>query len=137
MLHVIRHVIVNVVRVEHEQRLLLLRSPHCATMSLGLVEKAAPVFAFRVIPTTLLTLITYLSILIALIATDALPNVPENQGGLNINQAYEDLRQVGAPRSSHFLYFQTEIYNICRLRLTLILIILIRTMLFGLTSYPD
>jgi hypothetical protein len=67
------------------------------------VEKAAPVFAFRVIPTTLLTLITYLSILIALIATDVLPNVPENQGGLNINQAYEDLRQVGAHRSSDFL----------------------------------
>ena len=57
-------------------------------------EKAAPVLAFRVIPTILLTLITYLSIFIALIVTDALPDVPQNQGGLNIQQAYEDLRQA-------------------------------------------
>jgi hypothetical protein len=60
-----------------------------------LLEKAAPVtvqvLAFRAIPTTLLALIIYL---IALIVTDALPNVPENQGGLNIQQAYDDLRQA-------------------------------------------
>ena len=59
-----------------------------------LLEKAAPVLAFRAIPTTLLALITYLSVFIALFVTDALPNVPEYQGGLNIQQAYEDLRQA-------------------------------------------
>jgi hypothetical protein len=58
------------------------------------LEKAAPVLAFRAIPTILLALISYLSIFIALIVTDALPNVPQNQDGLNIQQAYEDLRQV-------------------------------------------
>lgn len=58
------------------------------------LEKAAPVFAFRAIPTTLLALITYLSVFIALVVTDALSNVPKDQGGLNIQQAYEDLRQV-------------------------------------------
>jgi hypothetical protein len=62
-----------------------------------MLEKVAPVLAFRAIPTTLLALITYLSILIALIVTDALPDVPQNQGGLNIQQAYEDLRQVITP----------------------------------------
>jgi hypothetical protein len=59
-----------------------------------LLEKAAPVLAFRAIPTTVLALIIYLSVFIALIVTDALPNVPENQGGLNIQQAYDDLRQA-------------------------------------------
>jgi hypothetical protein len=59
-----------------------------------LLEKAAPVLAFRAIPTILLALVTYLSVFIALIVTDALPNVPENQGGLNIQQAYDDLRQA-------------------------------------------
>ena len=62
-----------------------------------LLEKAAPVLAFRVIPTTLLALITYLSIYVALVVTDALPNVPQDQGGLNIQQAYEDLRQACSP----------------------------------------
>ena len=59
-----------------------------------LLEKAAPGLAFRAIPTILLALITYFSIFIALIVTDVLPNVPKNQGGLNIQQAYEDLRQA-------------------------------------------
>ena len=58
------------------------------------METAAPILAFRAIPTTLLALVTYFSIFIALIVTDALPNIPKNQGGLNIKQAYQDLRQV-------------------------------------------
>lgn len=58
------------------------------------VEKAAPVLAFRAIPTTLLALITYLCVYVALLVTDALPNVPQDQGGLDIQQAYEDLRQA-------------------------------------------
>jgi hypothetical protein len=67
------------------------RPPCSNTMNL---EKAAPVLAFRAIPTTLLALITYLSVFIALVVTDTLPTVPKNQGGLNIQQAYEDLRQA-------------------------------------------
>ena len=59
-----------------------------------LLEKVAPGLAFRAIPTILLALITYFSVFIALIVTDILPNVPQNQGGLNIQQAYEDLRQA-------------------------------------------
>ena len=59
-----------------------------------LLQKAAPVLAFRALPTSLLALISYLSIFVALIVTDALPNVPQNEGGLNIQQAYEDLRQA-------------------------------------------
>jgi hypothetical protein len=62
-----------------------------------LVEKAAPVLAFRAIPTTLLALITYLSVYVTLTVTDTLPNVPQDQGGLNIQQAYEDLRQACSP----------------------------------------
>jgi hypothetical protein len=61
----------------------------------------APAFAFRAIPTTLLTLITYLSVFIALVITDVLPDVPKNQGGLNIQEAYEDLRQVCLPFCTH------------------------------------
>ena len=54
----------------------------------------AAVLAFRAIPTTILAVITYLSVFVALFATDVLPNVPQDQGGLNIQQAYEDLRQA-------------------------------------------
>ena len=97
------------------------------------LEKAAPVFAFRAIPTTLLALITYLSVFIALVVTDALSNVPKDQGGLNIKQAYEDLRQV-CSNGSLILHWNL---NCGRLRLILILISLIRTMPFGLTSCPD
>ena len=102
-------------------------------MNSRLLEKAAPFLAFRVIPTTLLALITYLSIFIALVVTDTLPNVPQNQGGLNIKQAYEDLRQV-CSNGSLILHWNL---NCGRLRLILILISLIRTMPFGLISYPD
>ena len=34
------------------------------------------------------------NIFIALSVTDELSNVPQNEGGLNIQQAYEDLRQA-------------------------------------------
>ena len=63
-------------------------------MNLRLTGQAEPYLAFRTFPTALLTLITYLCVFIALIVTDALPNVPKSQGGLNLQQAYEDLRQV-------------------------------------------
>ena len=97
-----------------------------------LLEKAPPVLAFRGIPSTLLALITCLSIFIALNVTDALPNVPQNQGGLNIQQAYEDLRQACSFGS---LILDWNL-NCCRLLLILILISPIRTMPLGLTSCP-
>ncbi|KAF8814879.1 hypothetical protein BYT27DRAFT_7081330 [Phlegmacium glaucopus] len=73
-------------------------------MTPKLMGMVAPVLAFRTIPTTLLTLITYLSVFIALIVTDTLPNAPQNQAGLNIKEAYQDLRQITAhphPYNSH------------------------------------
>ena len=99
------------------------------------MEKAAPVLAFRVIPTTILTLVTCFSIFVALIVTDVLPNAPKDQGGLNLTQAYDDLRQV-CLMILDFLLAELD-HNYCRSRLTLILITPIRMMSFALTSYPD
>lgn len=105
----------------------------CYRMNPRLMGTVVPVLAFRTIPTTLLALITYLSVFIALIVTDTLPNVPKTQGGLNIKQAYHDLRQVCVQQCSSLCWN----YNCLRLRLTLIRITLIRTMPFDLTFYPD
>ncbi|KAF9552593.1 hypothetical protein CPC08DRAFT_822791 [Agrocybe pediades] len=69
-------------------------------------SKAASVLGYRVRPTSFLALTTYLVILVALSITDVLPNVPagSKQGGLNLEEAYEDLRHIAArphPYNSH------------------------------------
>ncbi|KAF9476651.1 hypothetical protein BDN70DRAFT_995500 [Pholiota conissans] len=71
-----------------------------------LAAKAAAVFGYRVWPTSLLTFVTYLAIIIAIVVTNVLPAVPkaENQGGLSVAEAYEDLRYITAhphPYNSH------------------------------------
>jgi len=59
-------------------------------------SKAALVFGYRVLPTSILALVTYLAILLALTITDVLPSVPaaKKEGGLNLEEAYQDLRHV-------------------------------------------
>ncbi len=54
------------------------------------------ILGYRVLPTSILALVTYLALFIALLVTDALPNVPSalKQDGLDSKQAYEDLRHV-------------------------------------------
>jgi hypothetical protein len=54
------------------------------------------IFGYRVLPASILALLTYLALFIALLVTDALPNVPSalKQDGLDSKQAYEDLRHV-------------------------------------------
>ncbi|KAF8161606.1 hypothetical protein B0H34DRAFT_796365 [Crassisporium funariophilum] len=71
-------------------------------MKLG--DRFASVLGFRAIPTTLLALLTYLSVFVALIVTNKLPNAPKNQRGLDLKQAYDDLRHITAhphPYNSH------------------------------------
>ncbi|KAF9535034.1 hypothetical protein CPB83DRAFT_888966 [Crepidotus variabilis] len=68
--------------------------------------KAASVLGYRVLPTSIVALVTYLALFISLIVTDSLPSVPEagKQAGLNAKQAYEDLRHITAhphPYNSH------------------------------------
>jgi len=63
-----------------------------------LAEKVASVFGYRVFPTSFLAILTYIALFIALIVTDVLPSVPnhQKQGGLDLKEAYEDLRHVSA-----------------------------------------
>jgi hypothetical protein len=52
------------------------------------------VFGFRTVPTTLLIILVYVAAFSAVLVTDGLPDVPMDQGGLNLHQAYTDLHQV-------------------------------------------
>lgn len=52
------------------------------------------VLGFRSIPTTVLLVLVYVAVFTTVLVTDELPDVPKNQGGLNISQAYADLYQV-------------------------------------------
>ncbi|CAA7263132.1 unnamed protein product [Cyclocybe aegerita] len=71
-----------------------------------LATKAASVLGYRVLPTVILTVITYFALFLAFSITDKLPNVPSPgaQGGLDLKEAYEDLRHITAhphPYNSH------------------------------------
>jgi len=61
-----------------------------------LATKLSTALGYRVAPTSLLAFITYFSIFVALFVTDILPSVPspQQQGGLDLKEAYEDLRHV-------------------------------------------
>lgn len=61
-----------------------------------LQSKAAAFLGYRTIPTTIITVLSYLAILLALRITDKLEDVPKphKQRGLNITEAYHDLQQV-------------------------------------------
>ncbi|KAJ8488101.1 hypothetical protein ONZ45_g14086 [Pleurotus djamor] len=61
-------------------------------------------FSFRKWPTTVLVVLTYAAILSSVLVTDELPDIPENQKGLDVDQAYTDLRMITAhphPYNSH------------------------------------
>ncbi|KAF5322344.1 hypothetical protein D9619_002200 [Psilocybe cf. subviscida] len=69
-------------------------------------SKAAAFLGYRTIPTTIITVLSYLAILLALRITDKLEDVPKphKQGGLNITEAYHDLQMITAqphPYNSH------------------------------------
>ncbi|KAJ3507166.1 hypothetical protein NLJ89_g6460 [Agrocybe chaxingu] len=71
-----------------------------------LTKRAASVLGYRVVPTVVLTVITYFILFLAFSVTDRLPNVPspDAQGGLDLKEAYEDLRHIAAhphPYNSH------------------------------------
>ncbi|KAK0465552.1 putative zinc metalloprotease [Desarmillaria tabescens] len=69
-----------------------------------LVQKITSVFAFRSLPTTVLTSLIYLAILISVLVTDDLPAVPKNRKGLDLDQAYSDLHKIAErphPYNSH------------------------------------
>lgn len=52
------------------------------------------VLGFRIIPTTVLLVLVYAAVFTTVLVTDELPNVPQNQGGLDLDQAYADLHEV-------------------------------------------
>lgn len=61
-----------------------------------LKSKASLVLGYRVLPTSVLVVFTYLILFISLIATDVLPDPPPltERAGLDLKQAYEDLLHV-------------------------------------------
>lgn len=59
-----------------------------------LLEAVSKVLAFRAVPTTILLVLIYGIIFSTVLITDELPNVPKNQRGLNLDQAYLDLHKV-------------------------------------------
>jgi len=71
------------------------RSPLTLT-TMRIVDRIPAVVGFRVIPTTVLVLLTYVTIFTLVIVTDWLPEPPKNQHGLDLKQAYTDLRHVSA-----------------------------------------
>ena len=50
--------------------------------------------AFRTLPTTAVLVVIYAAIFTAVLVTDELPEVPRDQGGLDLDQAYTDLQRV-------------------------------------------
>ncbi|EPQ55262.1 hypothetical protein GLOTRDRAFT_61175 [Gloeophyllum trabeum ATCC 11539] len=65
----------------------------------------AKVLAFRTIPTTVLALIIYVVLFLAVGVTDDVPKIPKNLRGLNLTQADVDLHLITArphPYISHF-----------------------------------
>ncbi|KAF7311356.1 Peptide hydrolase [Mycena kentingensis (nom. inval.)] len=61
-----------------------------------ILEGIARVFAFRALPTTVLTVALYAAVLFAVLYTDEVPAVPKDQKGLNLTQAYADLHEITA-----------------------------------------
>ncbi|KAJ7074088.1 hypothetical protein C8F01DRAFT_1099195 [Mycena amicta] len=59
-----------------------------------IVEGIARIFAFRTLPTTVLSVAVYAALLFAILYTDDVPAVPKNQQGLDLTQAYADLHHI-------------------------------------------
>ncbi|KIY73480.1 hypothetical protein CYLTODRAFT_434156 [Cylindrobasidium torrendii FP15055 ss-10] len=67
-------------------------------------DAVAKILGFRAAPTTILILIIHLAVAISVLVTDQLPNVPRDQRGLNLDEAYADLHEIAArphPYNSH------------------------------------
>jgi hypothetical protein len=52
------------------------------------------VLGFRTVPTTILLILVYAAVFSTVLVTDELPDVPKDQGGLDLDRAYADLHQV-------------------------------------------
>jgi len=58
------------------------------------------VLGFRTVPITVLLILIYAAVFSTVLVTDELPDVPKDQGGLDLVEAYADLHQV-CPCSIH------------------------------------
>ena len=63
------------------------------TMSIR--DRLRTVFAFNTIPTTILLVLVYVAVFTTVLVTDNLPAVPKDTRGLDLDQAWWDLHQVG------------------------------------------
>jgi len=57
-------------------------------------QSISTVLGFRTVPTTILLILVYAAVFSTVLVTDELPDVPKDQGGLDLDQAYADLHQV-------------------------------------------
>jgi hypothetical protein len=57
-------------------------------------HSVSTVLGFRTIPTTILLILVYAAVFSTVLVTDELPDVPKDQSGLDLDQAYADLHQV-------------------------------------------
>ena len=63
-------------------------------------------FKFAAVPVSVLTLIVYGAVFVAVLLSDQTPDVPKNEQGLNLQKAYEDLHVVRT-----FQLWNTRILN--------------------------
>lgn len=75
-------------------RTLLTALSRTEIFSMQFWHSASTVLGFRTVPTTVLLIVVYATIFSAVFVTDELPDVPKDQGGLNLDEAYADLHQV-------------------------------------------
>ncbi|KAJ6525496.1 putative zinc metalloprotease [Mycena vulgaris] len=75
-----------------------------------IVEGIAKVLAFRTLPTTVLVVLAYLLLLGAVLFGDRLAEVPKNQNGLDLAQAYADLHHI-AERPHPFISHANDIVH--------------------------
>ncbi|KAL5525905.1 hypothetical protein ACEPAG_7243 [Sanghuangporus baumii] len=73
---------------------------------MGIRDRIASVLAFKTLPVTVVTIIVYAAIYIAIAVLDDLPSVPtpNKQLGLNVDTAYDDLHKIAGlphPYNSH------------------------------------
>jgi len=92
--------------VYHQGVFIALRSHTSVPSTMTIAAKAAAVFGYRLFPTSILAVLTYLALFVALIVTDALPSAPsfKDQNGLDLKEAYKDLRHITShphPYNSH------------------------------------
>ncbi|KAJ7461532.1 putative zinc metalloprotease [Mycena latifolia] len=75
-----------------------------------IVEGIAKVFAFRTLPTTILVVLVYGVLFGAVFLGNRLADVPENQNGLDLAQAYADLHHI-AERPHPFISHANDIVH--------------------------